>query len=179
MLIFSPMEYSNLTTAMVVILAALVLVQSVVIAVVVLMISRRVSQLNRETGKYFGQVKRTLEGAEQALAKALELQTELPVWEERVGRAMKAIVDNSREIDDYATKAVRAARSKVAAGADRSDQLLTSFSRASYRVHEAVLRPANRISAAISAIQATLAQLFPRSGPMQPGNHPPDKQILL
>ncbi len=177
--IFLSMENSGLATAMVVILASLVFVQSVVIAVAVVMLSRRISLLNAEVGGYVGQMKRTLEGAEKALAKALEVQTQLPVWEKRISAAMKTIVDNSREIDVYASKAVRAARTKVEAGADHSDKLLNDFSRAGYRVHKAVLHPANRISAAITALQATLGQILSRSAPRESGNHPPDQQIIL
>ncbi|MFQ5740218.1 MAG: hypothetical protein ACE5JX_14525, partial [Acidobacteriota bacterium] len=79
--------------------------------------------------------------------------------------------------DQTAAKGLSVARSQVQEGSRQMDRLLNKFSQASFRAHQAVAAPANRISAALHACQAGLARLLGGKN-HDPNNPIPDRDIL-
>lgn len=163
------LENPDLGLALLIVLSVIVLLQSAFIIVVVLQLSKRLGKLHSKSAEMAEKLAAALETADQTLVKADEVREKLPVWEGKISRAAAKAAQAVEDIDRTAEKVLQAARSKVRSAGQHSDTLLTRFSHTTYKVHQSVVRPSHRLSAAFSALQAGVVRFFSnRSRPTRP-----------
>ncbi len=160
-----PLQNPDLALFLILVLAAIVLIQSAAIIVAIIMVGKRLGNLHEKTAKLSKEVMEALDTANQVLGNVEGFKEKIPVWEGHLSRGSDALVRATRELDRSTGKALAFLRDKAEKTSQRSDTLLTRFSQTTFRVHRSVIQPTHRLSAAVSAIQTGVVRFFLREPP--------------
>ncbi len=156
------LQNPDLALVLIVVLAAIVLIQSTAIIVAILLVGKRLGNLHVKTAKLSKEVGDALDTADQVLGKVQSIKEKFPVWEGHLSRASDSLARATREMDRSTGKALTFLRDKAEKTRQRSDTILTRFSQTTFRVHRSVIQPTHRLSAAVSAIHTGVVRYFSR-----------------
>jgi len=172
------MESSSLLTTSVIVILSLVTLQGLVLVVTILALGKKIASLQEHTGKLGTQVNDLLDQGDRLLAQAETLSAKVPNQLEKVANWLKWTTEKIDEVDHYAEQNLQGLRSQVEGISQKSDDLLSGFSVATFRIHRAVINPTRHIAAALSAIQESVVWYFAR-GKKEPEPTYPDEQIFI
>ncbi len=143
---------------------SILFLQSAAVAAVFWTIKRRLRGVDEKLGDAEKKASATLREAAAHLDRAVELSAKLPEWEERYQQFSLKTMETVRQGDE----ALRVTLERLRVHGGRFNHQLTrgvqSFSRHSFQVHQAVLHPTRRISAALEAIVSTVRHVLSRNG---------------
>lgn len=171
------MQY-DVTVIAVLVLAGLILIQSLFVALLVLWGGRRMSQLKMATQQVSNKTNSALESLNQGLDHVQRFSENLPALDKNVERAMITLSESTSRLDSVAEESLETLRDGIRQAHDQSDAALSKFSRGSYRVHQAILDPTHQVSETLTALGKSITGLFSRGGNKPPTQHP-DEQIFI
>ena len=92
----------------------------------------------------------------EILGQIVPLSSRLSTWPEQILRVSDSLTAASRESDRLLATGLGRIREGTREAAARLDEVRQTFSEYSFKVHQGIIDPSRRISAAVEAIVATL-----------------------
>ncbi len=169
----------TLETALVGVLATLILVESVAACVILIVLTRRMSSLESRVDRFGLTVIRFLEQFELKLDQLLPVVRRLPEWSRQVSKAAEKMTEATTRADATAAEGLGVLRENTRRLSAASNTMLAKFSKGTYVVHRSIIDPAHRLSAALLAIQSYISRLVFGGDDNNPSDQHPDNQIFI
>lgn len=144
------------------------LAQSLILLYSAWHLRRGFSELERNLDSMAGKVSQSVARLRGLAARVAEGTSGLPGWESRLRRASGKIMQAIRSGDEAAARMLDRLRSSTQRINRQLDAGIHSFSQYSYKVHQAIVHPAQKVSQALEAVTASARRLFTRSNPSLP-----------
>lgn len=171
------MQY-DLTAIAVLVLAGLILIQSLVVTLLVVWGGRQMSKLKMASQRVSCRTRSVLESINQGLDHVQSFSEKLPALDQNVEQVMVTLSESTSRLDSVAEKSLEALKDGIRQTHTQSDAALSKFSRGSYRVHQAILNPSRQLSETLTALGNSITGLFSRSG-NEPRGEQSDEQIFI
>ncbi len=151
---------SEATQYAVLLLALIVLLQTVALSLVVFRLRSKLEDAEPKVVRLLGKASQLMDRTDEATSKLEQFQGKLPGWAGIVAGWSRTASDSLTDLDGGAERVLGRLR-ETARDADRkTDQLLLKYSEKSTQVQESISRPAHHVSAALVAIQAAVTRYF-------------------
>ncbi len=174
------MEATPLLNWSLLVLFLVLAAQSILLAVVILMMNARIRRIHSKSEQSLRQLFSFLTTADTTLSRVSSLTGRFADWEAHIQEATEAAFRAVSEVDEKVEQGLSYLETNLQQWQGRSDELMGRFSSASNEVYDAVLEPASRVSLVLRAVGAGLKRL--RSGPEageDPSHHHEDQQIFI
>ncbi len=172
-------EASSLSVFAVLLLAAIVLIQTLAIVAfnfrLVAKLRRLEPKLLRATGKSLGHLDR----AEELLERLQPIPGKFPGWGENISRWAASIDQSLASIDETAERLLSIGREQTRNVDEKTDVLLLRFSEKAAQVQKTVSSPAHQVSAAVVALKAAFGRYFASRNETSPYDFPADQDSFI
>jgi uncharacterized membrane protein (Fun14 family) len=173
------MEIQDLDLALilVIVLAFLILVQTVILLVAFSKLSKMLVTLEQATSSYADQL-RVLTRQINAFLPPTSLGERLPALRSELKNYLQAGVEATKRADESIGRALAVSRARVEQANDTIDTVLSRFSQQTFLVHRAVLHPAMHASAFLHGVFTGVRRLI-SGGPESPASHLPGSEDFV
>lgn len=172
-------DASPLTVYSVLILAGIVVVQTIFLVAANLLLRRRLIDVEPKLVQASSRATMALEQSRELLERLASLQEKLPVWQENVSRWTDRVNTALVEMDEHAKHWLQAARDQSQRADRKTDWLVLRFSEKAAEVQESVSSPARHVSAAVTALKAAVSRYFASRNENTPYDFHPDQDDFI
>jgi len=172
-------ENPALVTWSVLIILALIFLQGIGLGLALFFLEKQISSVQKHATRLGNSVSQLLHRTDRLLVQAESLHRNLPSSFQKVSSSLRWFNWKMAEVDGFAAKNMSLVSDQLTRVSDRSDQLLSGFGAATYKIHRAVINPARHFSAALSAIQESILWFFTRGHEEDRDQAHPDEQNFI
>ena len=166
-----------MTIVAVLLIAGLMIVQSLLLVLVTTQLARKLDSLDRRLSGLSDFADKGLKIPHRILDVAEEIVQKLPRAEDLTDQALTRLTDATEKVDQVVARKIERLHMQAREKCEHLDGVLSRFSQETFKLHSIFLNPAMRLSALVQAGVVTLKRLLSRTDG-QPGD-PPDKQIFI
>ncbi len=174
------MEATPLLNWLLVVLFLVLALQSVFLAVAILMMNARIRRFHSRSQRNLRKLFSFLATADTTLSKVSVLTRRFADWEAHIRDATQKAYGAVAEVDERVERGLSYLETNLQQWQGQSDEIMGRFSRASNEIYDAVLEPASRVSLLLQAVGAGLKRLLSDSEAGEdPSHYHQDQQIFI
>ena len=173
------LDNSPLVVTLVLIMAGLVVIQTLQLMVMFFLVKRSLQALEKRLQSLSQQVSTGLTSARQVLERLEPVESTLADMERTVSLGLDLLVELARKGDKVVAGRLVLLRSQSYQASQVLDKLLNRFSKKTFGFHRAVVHSAFHASTFIRAVRTTLARLTSRDRARSPATYVPDQEIFI
>ena len=170
-------EAGTLTVVAVLLIAGLMIAQSLLLMLITSQLSRKLDSLNRRLSRLSDLAHRGLQIPHRILDVAEDIVQSLPRAEGLTDQAFIGLTDATERVDQAISRKIERLHTQAQETCEHLDKVLSRFSQETFKLHSIFLNPTMRLSALVQGGVVTLKRLLSRTDG-QTGD-PPDKQIFI
>ncbi len=167
-----------LVNILILIMAGLIIVETIILVVTTLSLSKQIQDLDQNLRVLSQRSAQGLAFARRVITAIEEGIPELARVEDTVEKQLSSLVKTTKTADQALGRSLDLLRFKTGEARGEVDTTLSKFSQQTFRLHRLLLHPAMRISEIVHAGVKILKQTLSREA-KSPASHGPDKETFI
>ena len=172
------MQHPVFVSVLVFVMAAVVLLQAVLLALAVGRILQSLQRVNEAIERLSKKSDETLQFTYRVLSRAEEFCVKLPELQRVIGVRLDSLVELTRSTNQVVADRMEGLRSHLREVENGIDSALGKFAQQVYRVHRSLRDPSMRLSAVFRSVAAVLGQVVSK-GDGSPEPRSADEELFI